>query len=155
MSQHTFYVVKGGALGIRQGRATLFTTMWCCLWGRGQRGNNGIYSLSVTSLTSHKQIVPFQVLIPKWVVLCTFNHPMGLSNKLSCETRIFSQFFTARGFESLVLWSVLLPSCSSWLICAQMWDYPVHQPLPHPCSLPPCCSSSLPTSHLCPSYWAG
>ena len=69
---------------------------------------------------------------------------------LSCEAGSFSRCLTPhRFFQSEVLrfyfttlepwdvWSVLLPSCSSWFICTQMWDCLVCQP-------PPGCESSLP-----------
>ena len=73
LSWSTCYVVR--ALGICQGGATHFAALWCCMWGRGQRGNNDTCSaltlLSVTSL-SHRRIVPFQVLIPGGVSLCMF-----------------------------------------------------------------------------------
>ena len=42
------------------------------------------------------------VLLPKWVGLCTFWDPVGLSNKLSCEAGSFSchhdplRFFSQR-----------------------------------------------------------
>ena len=52
------------------------------MWGRGLRGNNAAClafgRLSVTFPTSHKQIVR----IPRWVGLCMFLDPVGLSNKL-------------------------------------------------------------------------
>ena len=79
---------------------------------------------------------------------------MGLSNDLSFEAGSFShQHNCHRFFQSEVLrlyfpalepwveWSVLLPSCCSWLICMQMWDCLLHQLLP-------CCESPLPS---CPS----
>ena len=82
------------------------------MWGTNQRRNNAaclvLTPLSVTSLISHKWIVSFQVLTCRWVGLCTFYDPVGLSDELSCETGSFSHhhnthiFFTARGFESLV-----------------------------------------------------
>ena len=69
---------------------------------------------------------------------------MGLSNKLSCESGSFScchklhKFFQSEvlrlnfsALEPWVVWSVLLPSCSSQFICMQMWDCLV-------CQLPPC-----------------
>ena len=56
--------LRGGALGIRQGRATLFAALWSCMWGRSQRRNNVACSvlipLSVTSLASQKWFVPFR-----------------------------------------------------------------------------------------------
>ena len=75
---------------------------------------------------------------------------MGLSSELSCEAGSFSHHHNTHRFlqpevlrfyfpelEPWVSHSVSLPSCSSWFIYMQMWDYPVHQP-------PPCCESSLP-----------
>ena len=72
------------------------------------------------------------------------------SSKLSCEAGSFSHHLNPHRFfqsevlrfyfpslEPWVAWSVLLPSCSSWFICMQMWDHPVYQP-------PPCCASSPP-----------
>ena len=47
------------------------------------------------------------VLIPRWVGLCTFWDPVGLSNELSCEAGSFSRhlnphrIFSVRGFEAL------------------------------------------------------
>ena len=46
MSQCTCYVLKG----THQGGATLFAALWCCLWGRDQRGNNAAHLLR-SSLT--------------------------------------------------------------------------------------------------------
>ena len=65
------------------------------------------------------------------------------------------QIFSVRGlrlyFPALgpwVVWSVSLPSCSSWFICTWMWDHSVHQLLPG-------CKSSLsscPTPPLLPVW---
>ena len=62
------------------------------------------------------------VLIPRWVGLCMFQDPVGLSNELSCEAGSFSFCLNSqRCFQSEVLrlyfpavepwvaWSVLLP----------------------------------------------
>ena len=70
---------------------------------------------------------------------------MGLSNGLSCETWNFSCHLNHHRFlqpvvlrlyfpvlETWVAWFVLLPSCSSQLICMWMWNILVFQPLPHP-----------------------
>ena len=87
---------------------------------------------------------------------------MGLSNELSCEGGNFSCYLNPhRCFQSEVLgvyfpalepwvaWSVSLPSCSYLFIRMQMWDCPLHQPLPIPVLWwPPCCESSPPG---CPS----
>ena len=47
--------------------------------------------LSVTSPDTHKWIVPFQLLIPGWMGLYTFQDPVGLSSELSCEAGSFSR----------------------------------------------------------------
>ena len=78
-------------------------------------------------------------------VVCTFQDPVGLSSKLSCEAGSFSQCclnphrcYQSEGLrlqfpvlESWVSRSVLLTSCSSRFICMRMWDQLVHR-------LPPC-----------------
>ena len=43
--------------------------------------------------------------------------------------------------ECWIVWSVWLPSCSSWVIPMQMWDHLVHQPPPCRESSPPSCPS--------------
>ena len=128
------------------------------MWGRGQRGNNAaclaLTLLSLTSLASHKWTVLFQVLIPRWVGLCTFQNPVGPSSGLSWDWEfplppqppIFD-----RGFEALVsrvVWSVSLPSCSSQLMHTQMWDHPVCQLLLCCTSLPPWFPISAPPTNL-------
>ena len=59
--------------------------------------------------------------------------------------------------EPWVAWSVLLPICSSWFICTQMWDRLLCQSSPHSvcwpppapvCQPPPCRESSLPQLSL-------
>ena len=75
---------------------------------------------------------------------------MGLSSELSCEAGNFSccrsshRLFQSEALslyfptlESWVAWSVSLPSCSSWIICTQVWDRLTLQ-------LPPCCESFPP-----------
>ena len=65
---------------------------------------------------------------------------MGLSNKLSCEAGSFSCHRNPHKFlqpevlklyfpalQPWVVWSILLPSCSSQFILMQMWDCPVCQ----------------------------
>ena len=93
------------------------------------------------------------VLIPRWVGLCTFQHPVGLSSKLSCDAGSFfcCPLTLHRCFQSELLrlyvpalepWvvqSVSLPSCSSQFICTRMWDCPGCKPLPRCESFPPGC----------------
>ena len=87
---------------------------------------------------------------------------MGLSSKLSCEARCFSSHHNPHKvlqpeilrlylplLEPWVVWSILLPSCSSHFIRKQMWDHWVYQP--PPCQ-PRSSSHNLATSPLCPSY---
>ena len=86
-------------------------------------------------------------LIPRWVSLCRFQDPVGLSNELSCEAGSFSHYCNTHRFlqpevlrlsfpmlEPWVAQSVLLPSFSSQFIHMQMWELPVLQPP----SSPPC-----------------
>ena len=81
---------------------------------------------------------------------------MGLSSELSHEAKSFSHYYNShRIFQSEVLrlyflalepWivqCVLLPSCSSWFICMQMWDCQVrHLPSHLVFQLLSCCESS-------------
>ena len=107
-----------------------------------------------------------------WVGLCTFYDPLGLSNKLSCETGSLSQcrlnphrYFQSEvlrlyfpNLEPWVAWSVSLPICSSWFIHTRMWFYLLSQ-------LPPrlhwfssrCLAASplYPAACLHPTYWSG
>ena len=68
--------------------------------------------------------------IPRWVVLCMFQDPVGVSNELSCEDGSFScrlnphRFFQSEVLrlyfpmlEPWVVQSVSLPSFSSQFIC--------------------------------------
>ena len=107
LSGYTCYVVRGGALGIHQGRATHSAALWWCGWGRGLRENNVICSalcwLSVTSPATHKQIgslwcwfpggwfcVPSRIL---WVPVTTSPERLELSPSASIATDFFSQRF--------------------------------------------------------------
>ena len=85
------------------------------------------------------------VLIPRWVGLCMFQDPVGLSNELSCEARSFSCCHNPHRFlQPEVLgaffplhWNpdcmvCLIPLLFSWFVCTQMWVHPVHQLLPCP-----------------------
>ena len=72
LSRHTWNVVRGGALVIHQGGSTHVAALWCCMWGRGPRGNNAACSnfcqFSVTSPATHNQIGPFWCWFPgEWV----------------------------------------------------------------------------------------
>ena len=54
MSQGACYVVKGGALGIRQGGATHLAGLWHYMWGRGQKG----YNASCLALAGFQSLPP-------------------------------------------------------------------------------------------------
>ena len=110
MSQCACYVVRGGALGIRQGRSTHIAGLWHCVWGRGARGNSAASSapgrLSVTSSATHEQIGPFWCWFPgeRFCVLSRtlwVNSPLGLGVSPAASTPI--GFFSQRvwGFISL------------------------------------------------------
>ena len=82
----------------------------------------------------------FVYLRTLWVF--TMNSPvrLGVSPSTALPTGFLQPGILKPYFPELEPWvshSVSLPSCSSWFIYMQMWDYPVHQP-------PPCCESSLP-----------
>ena len=112
--------------------------------GRGPRGNSAWLSAGFQSLP----MLPTSKLGPSgadsWLDEFVYVlGPCGLSNKLSCEAGSFSHHHsTHRSFQSEVLrlyfhtpdsWVApytLLPSCSSQLICMQMWTAWVLQPLP-------------------------
>ena len=68
---------------------------------------------------------------------------MDRSSELSCEAGSFSRWYNTHRFlqpqvlrlsfpllEPWVVWSVLLPSCSSRFVLMHMWDCPVLQALP-------------------------
>ena len=113
----------------------------------GSRGNNGSCSalcwISVPSPTTHNQIWPFWFCF----TVCRFVYILGPHESpqgtllwgwefLHCCLNPHRCFQSeVWGFISLVLkpWvarSGLLPSCSSWFICRQMRDHPLHQPWP-------------------------
>ena len=101
------------------------------------------------------------VLTPWWVVLCTFQDLVGLSNELFCETGSFSCSLKSHKFyqpevlrfyfpalDSWVVQSVSIPSLSSWFIHGQVWDHLLCQPWPF---LPWSSSHFLALSPLHPS----
>ena len=153
LSQCACYVVRGGALGIGQVGANYVAALWCCMWRRGPRGNNAaclaLRCFSVTSSATHKQIVSFWCwFLGGWfsvhsrtLWVSPMNSPLmlGVSPTASTLSGFFSEdlrlYFLA--LDPWVVWSILLPSCSSWFIWTQMWDSPVFL-------LPPCCNCSPP-----------
>ena len=93
-----------------QGRATHVPALWCCMWGRGLRGNNATCSalwwLSVTSTATRKEIGPFWCWFPGgwacvhcrslWVSLT--NSPVRLEVSPTAST---PTGFSVRSFETL------------------------------------------------------
>ena len=43
LSQCSCYIVRGRALSIHQGRTIHLAVLWCCMWGRAQKGNSAAY----------------------------------------------------------------------------------------------------------------
>ena len=142
---------KGWSLRYSPGWAILFAGLWCCLWGRGQRGNNSVprigallqpHFASLPSLPT-SGLYPFGCWIPGgWVCVCSripcvspANFPVrvGISTSFTAPTD-----FTPRNSEPLVS-----PSAS-----------PAH-PLPHlglhSLAVGPLC----PAAHLHPFYQSG
>ena len=135
------------------------------MWGRGPRGNSAtLCRFSVTSPTTHKQIGPFwHRFLGGWVYIHSrtlwvspMNSPVSLGVSLanaSTPMVVFSQRLWRLYFPALehwIVWSVSLPSCSSWFICSQMWDCPVHK-LP-PCPSPPATSLLTPVLQQLPCW---
>ena len=91
------------ALGIHQGRATLFAVLWCCLWGSGQRGNNAAGLLRSSHTFLRTLLWTWEFLLWTWEFLLPLQPP---------------QPFTARSFESLVSYSssATLPMQSAALL---------------------------------------
>ena len=148
------YVIRGGALGIHQGRVTHAAVCYC-MWGRGPRGNNAaclaLTLVSVTSLTSHKKIGSFWCWFPGgWVCVHSrtlwvspMNSPvrLGVSPAVSTPTGVFSQTFEALFPQAGTLGcAVCLAPQLFLLVCphANVWP-----PAPPPCpeSSPPSCPS--------------
>ena len=67
---------EGRSLRYSLGRGKHVTVLWCCMWGRGPRGNSATCSalcqFSVTSPTTHNQIGPFWCWFPGgWACVCS------------------------------------------------------------------------------------
>ena len=82
------------------------------MWGRGPRGNSAACSahcqFSVTSPATHNQIGLLLGCFPGWVGLCTFDDPVGLSNKISYEAGVSPvATSTPTGVFSLRLWGFI------------------------------------------------
>ena len=173
LSRCTCYKVRGWALGVQQGGATHFSVLWCCMWGRGPRGNNAACSAlgfqSLPPLPTSK-LGPFggdswvggfvYILGPcgslQWTLLCDWEFLLLLQPTQVFKTRGFEAFFFTLG--PWVAWPVLLPSYSSQFIYKQMWDHLVSQPppcLPGPPATALLHLLSAPAVCLCSSYQSG
>ena len=163
-------MVRGGALGIRQGRATLFATLRLCLWGRGQRGNSDAWS-TLTSLFVTSLTFPTSSLCPLGADLQVgrFLHVLGPCDSLQCsllwgwEVLLLPQKIPTDLFHSLWFWvfsflrwnpefcgqSVSLPcfsqACLRVNVGLLVWSSSRHLAA----SSPPCCLSP----HLLLSGW--
>ena len=101
------------------GRGTLFAALWCCLCGRGQRGNNATHLV-------HSSPTFQWTLLWDWEFLPVWNP---------------SQYFTTRGFESLV--SCLASPTSPMQSTALLWVFSAAAYLPYPPLLPDLVNVSL------------
>ena len=143
----------------------LVIALWCCMWGRGRRGNNGTCSalcwISVTSPTADNEVGLFWCWFPGgwacvrsrtlWVCEAgSFSH-CRLNPHRCFQTEVLRLYFPT--LKLRVAWSILLPRCSSQFICRWMWDCPVRNLLPPWVLKPlPCLQSSLHrAAHLHPS----
>ena len=111
LSWQACYLVRGGALGIHQGGATPLAVLWCCMWGRGQRGNNATCLAlgwpSVTSPTTHKQIGPFWCWFPGEHV-CVCSRALWVSPMSSpVRLRVFPTTETPTGFYCQKSWGFI------------------------------------------------
>ena len=130
------------------------------MWGKGPRGNNTTCTalpwLLVTSPTTHKQIGPFWCCFPGGL-FCVGSRtpqvsPTKVSGSSSChlnphrcfQSEVLRLYFSV--LEPCVAWSVLLPSCSSWLSACKCATLPLCQPLPCPVHWP---QPHLPRSSSC------
>ena len=71
----------------------------------------------------------------QWALVWLGVSPTAATPTDFSQSEILRLYFPA--LDPWVAWSVSLPSCSSWFICTQMWDY-------LPCQLLPFHESSLP-----------
>ena len=106
----------GRALGICQVGATHLAALWCCMWKRVWEGTMPLVQLSA----SFQSLLPLPtgnwallVLNSRWVVLCTFWDPVGLSKELSCEAGSFSWCCNTHRFLQPEVLRLYFPSCSS------------------------------------------
>ena len=108
LSQHTCYVVKGGALGIPHGGATQVSALWRCMWqGWSERELCRWLGswLAFSNFLCYKQIGAFWCWLPgEWV--CVHLGPWGSLQQTLLGGWEFllppqwPQVFTVRGFEA-------------------------------------------------------
>ena len=143
-------------------RAGQHAALWCCLWGRGQKGNNAaclaIGRLSVTSSTTHKQIGFFWCWFQgRWVCahfrtpwVPLMDSPVRLGVSLATPT---PTVFIDRGFEALFPHTDAL-CCVVCLALLLFLPVYLHMNVGPP-GLPATtllCILSAPAAHLHPSY---
>ena len=99
-----------------------------CMWGRSEREQClWLSSLPIFSHFSHfpQSSWGLLVLIPRWVGLCAFQDPVGLSNQLSCEAGSFSccHLNPHRCFQSEAL-RPYFPELGPWVVRSHSPDVP-------------------------------
>ena len=171
MSQSTFYVVRGGALGICQGKATHFAVLWCCMWREGSEREQCclLGSRPAFSHIPHNPRVSCNllVLIPGgWICIHSRTHG-SLQQTLLWDWELLPSpkpppDFTARGFEAFFphAWTLGGAVCLTLQLFLPVYLHTNVEPPSPPASAPPhwSCSHPLPRilfalgAHLLPSY---
>ena len=152
-------MVRGGDLGICQGRATHVTVVWHCLWGRGLRerrvllaqllaGFQSLPSLPTSKLGSSGAdsgeggfvyILGSLQQTPLW----SLEFILPSQSPQVFTVRFWGFIFPCTGTLGCVV--CVTPQLFQF-ICLQMWDRPLRQPLPcHESSLPQLPVSAPPT----------
>ena len=116
LSQHACYVVKGRALGVHQAGQLRVAALWCCMWGRGPRGNSAACSapcqFSVTSPATHNQIGPFWCwFLGRWA--CGHSRTLWVS-PVNFPVRLGvspTAAWTPTGFFSQRFWGFIFLGC--------------------------------------------
>ena len=140
----------------------LVAALWRCMWGRDREGAMapGPLSAGLQSLPP----LPTIKLLPSGVDsrMGGLAHTLGPCGSLQRtllwgwefllmpqSPQVFFQSEVLRlyypALEFWVVWSVSLPSCSSWFIYTQMWDYPLYQLPPYSVSSPRWLPVSVPS----------
>ena len=137
LSWSACYVVRGRALGIHQGGATLFVILWHYLWGRSLKGNDATCWLCSSPTFCHFPHFP-QVdgaLSDADLKMGGFVYFLGPRGPLP-QTLLWSsellplpqllQIFTSRGFESVVSHAETLGS--AFFLTSQLF-FPAYWPM--------------------------